>query len=109
MPFEIDPKAVEMLGKLAAFVLFGGGCGTVVFAIIHYIENLKDGDLSSNVKFWGAQALSIIVPFAAYIADRLAEQKPVQLSGVFLAALVAYKTAVSIHRVEEHAEERAED
>lgn len=77
--------------------------GGAVFGIIQGADAFfkqKGGEgLSPNLKFWGAVALSFLIPLVAYVIVTLQDTRTLTINGVFLAAATGFTAATALHWV----------
>jgi hypothetical protein len=80
--------------------------GAAVYAIIEGIDAIaKNGQdppkpgLNPHVKFWGAVALSILIPFGSYVIVTSNDARPLTAGGILLAAGVSFFVATGLHWV----------
>lgn len=84
------------LEQFLAWLLTAAGAGAVTFGLIQFVDKLVT--LPSGVKFYGAMALSFIIPLLAYGAEVGLHLVDIGWNGVFAAVAVGYMVSQTVHR-----------
>jgi len=84
------------LEQFLAWALTSGGAGTLTFGTIQLFDKLFGG-IPSRVKFYGAMALSLVIPALAFGLAVLLGVVTFSWEGVFSVAAVAYAVSQTVH------------